>query len=421
MAADDSKAVLLLTSAVVLFTAVGIFYYLMLISHQSFIRLQLFLLTINLGHIYFTGKFLAEELKRKPAEPAGLDSFWALSAVFFLTIYFVLYESKYGGWDAWAIWNLHARILYHPELWHNLFSDNIAYSHRDYPLMLPATIAFFWKGINSMSPFVPVTVSYGFLLIIPLLLYFSLLNEGHKLYAGLAMVIFVIDNNYKSIALSQCADTLLSLLILSTFIQYHGIKAFSTNRIYVLGFICASCAWVKNEGMAFCVLFTIGFLLINAKNRQALKKYLIGMLLPLLVVVSFKVLFAPANDLISAGNKQLFSLSAALSDSGRYVMILKFALNTLISSYMCAMIMVFVVFAFNRKIFLSLPFIIISILLGVYFIIYLITPYDLNWHLSTSLNRLFQQVYPAFIYLFLRSLKGVKWPYGLSKSSESTC
>lgn len=420
IAADDSRAILLLTSTIVLFIAISILYYLMLVLDQSFIGLQLFLLIINLGHIYFTGKALAKVFKRRTAEQVNLDSFWVLGAVFFFTIYFVLYESKYGGWDAWAIWNLHARILAHPEFWHNLFSGNIVYSHRDYPLMLPATIAFVWKGIGIMSPFVPVLVAYGCLLIIPLLLYFSLRNEGDKFCAGAALVIFVIDNNYKSIALSQCADTLLSLLVLLTFIQYQKIKAPSANRIYILGFICASCTWVKNEGIAFFVLFTIGFLLMHFKNRQTLKKYFIGMLIPVLVIGSFKVFFAPANDLISGQNKQLFSLSAALSDSGRYVMILKFALNTLISNYAPALLMIFVLFVVNHKTFLSLPFLIISALLGVYFVTYLITPYDLNWHLSTSLDRLFQQVYPALVYLLLRSLASVKWPPGSSKPLENT-
>jgi hypothetical protein len=35
-----------------------------------------------------------------------------------------------------------------------------------------------------------------------------------------------------------------------------------------------------------------------------------------------------------------------------------------------------------------------------YFVIYLITPYDLYWHLRFSLNRLFLQLWPAAIFLF---------------------
>jgi hypothetical protein len=282
--------------------------------------------------------------------------------------------------------------------------------------MVPSVVAFFWNGFGSMSPLVPVMLSYGLLLIIPLLIYFSLLGEGNRLFACIAMTIFIIDNNFKMIALSQCADTLLSLLILLTFIQHQNLKTSAANRVYILGFICVSCAWVKNEGLVFYILFTIGFLLVNYKNIQTLKKYFIGMIIPALVVVYFKLFLSPANDLISANNKQLSSLTTVLYDTGRYATILKFGINTLIDNYMAALILIFVVIILNRKAFLSLPFIVISVLLAAYFIIYLITPHDLSWHLSTSLYRVFQQVYPASIYLLFLSLKNVKSPFYFSGS-----
>ena len=408
VSAGDSKPLLLLSSVVILFIVISLFYFPMLALNQSFITLQLLILIINLAHIYFTKTTLYDFFKYRSFSSVNLNCFWALGAVLFLTVYFILFASKYGSWDAWAIWNLHAKLISRPELWHNLFSNNVAYSHSDYPLMLPSIVAFFWNGVGSLSPIIPILVSYSLLLIIPLLIYFSLLNEGDKLYAYLALIIFVIDNNYKTIAISQCADTLLSLLILLTFIQYKNLKTDAANRVYILGFICASCAWVKNEGLVFYILFTIGFLLSNYKNIQTLKKYFIGMIIPALVVVSFKLFFSPANDLISANNKQLFSLVTVLSDTGRYLTIFKFGINTLISNYMPALILSFVVLTLNRKAFLSFPSIIISSLLVIYFVIYLITPHDLSWHLSTSLYRLFQQIYPALIYLLLLSLKNIR-------------
>lgn len=412
----DSKPLLLLTSVVILFIVISLFYYPMLVLNQSFIRLQLLILIINLAHIYFTKNTLHDIFKDRSFSSANLNSLWALGAVLFLTIYFALYASKYGSWDAWAIWNLHAKFLYHTQHWHQMLSGSLAYSHLDYPLMVPSVVAFFWNGFGSMSPLVPVMLSYGLLLIIPLLIYFSLLGEGNRLFACIAMTIFIIDNNFKMIALSQCADTLLSLLILLTFIQHQNLKTNAANRVYILGFICVSCAWVKNEGLVFYILFTIGFLLVNYKNIQTLKKYFIGMIIPALVVVYFKLFLSPANDLISANNKQLSSLTTVLYDTGRYATILKFGINTLIDNYMAALILIFVVIILNRKAFLSLPFIVISVLLAAYFIIYLITPHDLSWHLSTSLYRVFQQVYPASIYLLFLSLKNVKSPFYFSGS-----
>ena len=40
-----------------------------------------------------------------------------------------------------------------------------------------------------------------------------------------------------------------------------------------------------------------------------------------------------------------------------------------------------------------------------YFFAYVITPMDLTWHLSTSLGRLYVQLWPSFIFLFLAALR----------------
>ena len=42
----------------------------------------------------------------------------------------------------------------------------------------------------------------------------------------------------------------------------------------------------------------------------------------------------------------------------------------------------------------------LSLTLAGYFAIYLITPYDLYWHLRFSLSRLFLQLWPSVIFLF---------------------
>jgi len=179
--------------------------------------------------------------------------------------------------------------------------------------------------------------------------------------------------------------------------------------IYLLAFICASCAWVKNEGLVFFILFTIGFLFINYKNKPVLKKYLIGLIIPILVVGSFKLFFSPANDLVAANNNRLPHLASYLFDLKRYITILKFAATTITSNYMIVPVLIFIVAIFKGKFFLSFSFIIVILLLAAYFLVYLLTPYDLNWHLSTSLSRILQHVFPALIYLLVLALKEVKY------------
>lgn len=399
--AGDSRALTVLTSTITLTVTLSFLYYLMLLLNLGFSALLILLTVINLAHIYFSKDFL----KNYSFKLLNNNNIGALAAVFFLTGYFLLYASKHGGWDAWAIWNLHAKFLYYTGSWHNMFSKELAYSHLDYPLMLPSIVAFFWNGVGKASPFVPLLLSYGLLVALPLYTYFSLRDAGLKWLPYIALAIFVADNNFKDLAISQCADTLLSLLVLMVFVQYNKLRNGDDNRALLLGFICASCAWVKNEGLVFYILFTLCFIAANYKQISVLKKYFAGLVLPTLVLVSFKLFFAPANDLVSHENKNLSSILVVLTDAGRYLTILKSWLNTLISNYMYMLILIFAAFIFNRKFFRSLPAVVMAVLLLAYFVIYLITPHDLKWHLSTSVSRIFLHVYPAIVYLILSSLE----------------
>ncbi|MDB5017719.1 MAG: hypothetical protein JWQ84_2551 [Mucilaginibacter sp.] len=403
-----TKVTTLLNSILIQLITISFLYFLMLMLKQDFTRLLILLSIVNLSAFYYTKNSIKEIFKSEPSPSFNYTRFWALSTVFFFTVYFALFSSKHGEWDAWAIWNLHAKFLYYPEIWQRLFSTKLTYTHADYPLMLPSIVAFFWRSVNATAAEVPVLLAYGVLLLIPLLVYYSLIKKGLSFYACIALAIFVIDINYKFLACAQIADSLLSLLILAVFIQYQELKDSDSDKAYILGFICASCAWVKNEGMVFYIIFTIGFLLTNIKNLQTFKKYLMGILVPTLFLIAFKVFYAPVNDLVAANSKGVSSFKSVLFNTGRYITIIKFGINMLMNNYMILLMLILAAVVFNRKFFKSFPFIIILLLLGAYFFAYLTTPYDLVWHLTTSIDRLIQQVYPALIYLILLSLREIK-------------
>ena len=44
--------------------------------------------------------------------------------------------------------------------------------------------------------------------------------------------------------------------------------------------------------------------------------------------------------------------------------------------------------------------VVLLLMLAGYFIIYLISPYELNYHLMTSLNRLYMHLWPSAVFLF---------------------
>jgi hypothetical protein len=59
--------------------------------------------------------------------------------------------------------------------------------------------------------------------------------------------------------------------------------------------------------------------------------------------------------------------------------------------------------AFPTAVFASLA--ILSAQLIGYYLFYLISPYDLTWHIGYSLNRLFVHVYPATVFVILTAVR----------------
>ena len=60
-------------------------------------------------------------------------------------------RSPDGGFDAWAIWNQHARFLmYAPEVG---FHPGV--THPDYPPLVPLLVAFGWR-LFGVAPVVPI-------------------------------------------------------------------------------------------------------------------------------------------------------------------------------------------------------------------------------------------------------------------------
>src|SRR5262249_40595038 len=61
-------------------------------------------------------------------------------------------SNPYGRWDAWAIWNLHAKFLAAPSAaWRGMFDAALGWSQPDYPLLLPSAVARGWTFAGSAT------------------------------------------------------------------------------------------------------------------------------------------------------------------------------------------------------------------------------------------------------------------------------
>jgi len=395
------KVLRIFSSALISLAMVSFLYFLMLVLNQGLMFILILLSCINLFHLHWTHPELKSLFNYKTPIIDQSEILVPLVAVLLMAIFLIFRGSKYGDYDAWAIWNVHAKYLYYPHIWTHVFNDSTAMSHSDYPLMLPSLVAFFWGTINNTSFVIPLLLSFIILITIAILLYFALIEAFQsKIYGCFALFLLIADHNFQSLNTAQCADSWLSLFILLTFVLNNQLKRInSSNLAYFLAFICASCTWIKNEGDLFYLVFTTVFIISNYKRGPVITKYLIGSILPLIVTICFKVFFAPANDLVAASDNQMSRQIGDLKDVSRYNIIFKTYATTLLDRFLPAVILVLSLLLVNRNFFKSFAFIVIFILFSGFTLIYLTTPYDLGWHLYTSLWRLLYQIYPSLLYI----------------------
>ena len=70
-----------------------------------------------------------------------------------------------GGWDARFFWNLKAKFYFRePELWQNMFSSVLNWSHPDYPLMIPGAVAWGWNILGYELFLWPISIDLIFML-----------------------------------------------------------------------------------------------------------------------------------------------------------------------------------------------------------------------------------------------------------------
>lgn len=338
------------------------------------------------------------------------------------------------GWDAFAIWNLHARFLFLGGAhWRDGFSSLIPWSHPDYPMLLPAAIAHFWAYLGHDGRSVPAVIALCFTFATVGLLFSSLSMLRGSTSAMLGSLALLTTPFFIEQGTSQYADVPLSFFILATVVHlcFHDQDSadghVSFSLLFLAGLSAGFAAWTKNEGLLFLCAILAARALIFLRHRltrvaaravparlrenwMALIALLAGAAPVLLLVAGFKHFLAPPGD--------LFSNSAAtrhkLLDPVRYWVALKwFAKGFLrFGDWLIpgTILLAGLYFARGegerrgaRPGFRTSRLALIFTLAG-FFAIYLITPYDLYWHLRFSLSRLFLQLWPSVIFLFFVAL-----------------
>ncbi|HYM74974.1 MAG TPA: phospholipid carrier-dependent glycosyltransferase [Candidatus Dormibacteraeota bacterium] len=357
----------------------------------------------------------------------------ALCAALYSAVLRAIARPHGEGWDAYAIWNLHARFLFvGGDHWRDGFSTLIPWSHPDYPLLLPAAVAHFWSYLGHEAPAVPAIIGLAFTLSTLGLLFTSLdLTRGRMsaMLGGLALVStpFFIEQGT-----SQYADVPLSFFFLAAIVLLflHGDRSSSDDPaprrglLVLAGLAAGFAAWTKNEGLLFLFAVVVAQLPATIRRKSqaesgeepagrwiALAVLFLAMTPALVLIAWFKHSWAPAGELFSSPPEMLHWILTP----GRYWTILQWYAKeflrfghwflvpgTLLLAVLCFLTIAGPGRVKGRR--LGPALWTLAFTLAGYFFIYVITPYDLHWHLRFSLNRLFLQLWPCAIFLFFLHL-----------------
>lgn len=345
-----------------------------------------------------------------------------------LAAYGFLYRSvrePHGLWDAWAIWNLRARFLFRgSEYWRDGLSPLLSWSHPDYPLLVPGIVARGWTFAGGETTAVPIVVDLLFTFATAGVLaaaVWGLRGRTQGMLAGLALLgtpFFVAHGA------AQYADIPIAGYLLASLALLHQADQAprEVGGTYALaGLLAGMAAWTKNEGLLFLAVLLVAHVVSVLRRAawsrewQRLAAFGAGALPMLLMVTAFKVFLAPPTDLVAG--QSLDTIIGRLAEPSRYLQVASAFAKEFLDRGKWNILPVVLPFyglllgvrggggtapgrdaeragARQR---LATTWGALALMMAGFYLVFLLTPRDLAWHLRTTVDRIFLELWPSLL------------------------
>jgi hypothetical protein len=331
------------------------------------------------------------------AAAVAIASFVSSSAVF-----------PHGEWDAWAQWNLRARFFFRglgDGSWREAFAPILAWSHADYPPLVPVSVARLWAYGGGETVAAPIAFAATLAACTVATAGLSAARERGAARGCLAAAVVLACPSFVRYAASQCADIALGFFMLAAFVVW-SLAARNRRWLPLAGLSAALAAWTKNEGLAFFALFVAVVAIERLwsagwRGLRDLAPLLAGAVPVLIVVVVFKQALAPPSYFVA--EQTLGQAAASVLDAGRVRFIATAMARELwrTGATVVGVIPFLAAFAVVRGVRAPAPAAAraavpaMMAMAAIYGLAYLVTPKDLVWQLNTSLDRVVVQLVPT--------------------------
>lgn len=295
----------------------------------------------------------------------------------------VLRQFPDGMWMAVDIWSQRAAYLVHVDLPTML---QAAYHHRDYPLLLPLSITSLWAWTGRVRA-VPIGISLAFAASAAAILYAGVARLGGAARAAAVTAALLASPWWVIHGAGQQADVPLAVFALLAGVTLslqrrdpHPALALSA------GVAIGAGAWTKNEG----ILIAAVFLTVWALRRGRGWVWILAGAAPFAAaVLHHKLTCGATTDLVAGQGEATW---ARIAEPGRFVLIGRAFLETVGPYVAIGAALAWALGTRWRA--LARELVVPAFVLIGYAGVYLVTPYDLAWHLGSSLDRLALHLWP---------------------------
>jgi hypothetical protein len=324
-------------------------------------------------------------------------------------------EHPHGSWDAWAIWNHRARFIFRGGTgWRAAFSPELGWSHIDYPLLLPLSVARLWAYAGE-TPLAHAVVSALFTLAGPPTLAAAAAASAGRVAGAAAALLLLGTPGYVYMGATQYADVPLAALLAAALALMLEAERAGPRRARTLalgGLLLGFAAWTKNEGLpaAMIVVLVRTALACRARGLAASLRDLLavtaGAALPAAAWLAFHASVAPsmaAEFTAQTGT----TVAQKLVDGYRWRIVLTELAKALPGSSIglpaIAVAVALLLGVRARPLLRSPAFVSAVLLYGAVVVAFLVTPYSLEWHLESAVDRLAMQPWPVLLLGLLAS------------------
>jgi len=356
------------------------------------------------------------KMRRSPMNaPAWI---FVICAVFGAAAFFFAMDSlPHGSWDAFVMWNLKARFISTSQTlpFSALLDPVFRGLHPDYPLLLPSLVSRGWQYSGGSSPVIPMAIASLFTIATILTTVAGLKLISTNAQSWIAGCILLGTPFLIGLGAWQYADIVICCFMTTAIVLYaiYDLEPTHSRLPLLAGIAAAAAACTKNEGILFLAVLVASRAIAvwRGKSPRGTAELLVfgsGAALGVLTLALFKLTYSPPNDTLQLTTAQ--AMLATITSGSLNLDIIKGIRQSLnFGQWRLNPVPLMALHAAvawkpsqpSAKVrpWFTPAFVGIGMLCG-YYLVYLLSPQDVEAHVQSSLDRLLIQLWPTAIVLY---------------------